>query len=272
MSTATSRIAPRAQRTSFAWPAPIEKCMPRSTPRRGAGVIVLDPGLVDAELVHASARKVSRKNPRESRCTTGSMTCMPVRRVVNTRIDGTLQPPAGTSRGARTLDRDRLLPLSRPAGRLPGQPRPSAGRRSTWRSSSSTTPRATTPWRPPPRAPGCIVDALPENLGFGRANNRGFDRATGRRGTRAQPRHGASAGRACAPASTSCGRARTSACSRRAWSTATAASTGAASAASPPRGRRSATSPASTGTSRGPRSTHYTAGWLDETRPATSTA
>ena len=33
MSTATSRIAPRAQRTSLAWPAPSEKCMPRSTPR-----------------------------------------------------------------------------------------------------------------------------------------------------------------------------------------------------------------------------------------------
>ena len=28
--------------------------------------------------------------------------------------------------------------------------------------------------------PWVIVDALPENLGFGRANNRGFDRATGR--------------------------------------------------------------------------------------------
>ena len=32
-STTTSRIAPRAQRTSLAWPGSTEKCMPRSTPR-----------------------------------------------------------------------------------------------------------------------------------------------------------------------------------------------------------------------------------------------
>ncbi len=32
-STTTSKIAPRAQRTSFAAPAPIWKCMPRRTPR-----------------------------------------------------------------------------------------------------------------------------------------------------------------------------------------------------------------------------------------------
>ena len=33
MSTSTSTIEPRAQRTSLAWPSPIAKCMPRTTPR-----------------------------------------------------------------------------------------------------------------------------------------------------------------------------------------------------------------------------------------------
>ena len=48
MSTSTSRIAPRAQRTSFAMPG--WKCIPRSTPAPGARVVVLHPLVVDAEL------------------------------------------------------------------------------------------------------------------------------------------------------------------------------------------------------------------------------
>ena len=82
MSTATSRIAPRAQRTSLAWPRADREVHAAQDPPRRARVVVLHP-LLDGcrALGEASARKVSTKKPRASRWTAGSMTTMPERRV-----------------------------------------------------------------------------------------------------------------------------------------------------------------------------------------------
>ena len=81
MSTTTSSIAPRAQRTSLAWPGPTEKCMPRSTPRAEREWLSCTQSSRMPSSARRSARKVSTKNPRASRCTTGSTTTSPGSRV-----------------------------------------------------------------------------------------------------------------------------------------------------------------------------------------------
>ena len=87
-STATSRIRPRAQRTSLATPAPIWKCMPRTHPARRARVVVLDELLLrgDPRLgVPLVAVGLAEEAPLVA-VRDGSMTTRPARGVGTTRI------------------------------------------------------------------------------------------------------------------------------------------------------------------------------------------
>ena len=70
MSTSTSRIDPRAQRTSFAMPG--WKCMPRSTPRAEREWLSWTHSSSTPSSASVLARKVSRKKPRASPWTVGS--------------------------------------------------------------------------------------------------------------------------------------------------------------------------------------------------------
>src|SRR3954470_9014967 len=84
MSTSTSTIEPRAQRTSFAMPR--WKCMPRSTPSREREWLFCTHSSSTPSSSNTLRRKVSAKKPRSSPCTIGSTRTGPSSRVTRLRM------------------------------------------------------------------------------------------------------------------------------------------------------------------------------------------